>query len=516
MTETGTESKTETNKTTQPDRAVEVGHGVLFIGFAKASFMVFGALQKFLLARVVDLAEYGAFSVVNNAISIVNNTIVQGTIQSVSKFTAEDDARAGAVQRAGLKLQSILGVAVAVAFFLAAPVVAGFVNAPEHTSLFRLAAAIPLVYAFYTVFVGTANGQRRFHVQASFDVGFSITKTVLLLAGAAVGHMVGHSVAGAFAGFIAAAVVIMLVAARKMWLAPGQGRFSPARLLVFMGGAVTYTGLINLALSYDSLLLRRFAGAALAGQGSKADALVGVYEAVRSLALLPYQALLVVTFVIFPLVSRSTFAEDREATRAYVRQTLRYALIFGAAMAVVLGARPATLLRIFYPAGYGTGAAALPILAAGVVALALLSIAGSIVTASGRPYVAVALVAITLVAGTGLAFTLVPRAVAGPAMLSAAAVSTAAGMLLGFLAALGYLWRRFGAGLPLLSVLRVLLATALAVGAARLVPGAGIVAGATAMALAGLVFGVALLGTREFGVTDREKFFKILHRKPAR
>jgi len=92
------------------------------------------------------------------------------------------------------------------------------------------------------VFVGTANGQRRFHVQASFDVGFSITKTVLLLAGAAVGHMVGHSVAGAFAGFIAAAVVIMLVAARKMWLAPGQGRFSPARLLVFMGGAVTYTG----------------------------------------------------------------------------------------------------------------------------------------------------------------------------------------------------------------------------------------------------------------------------------
>jgi hypothetical protein len=89
-------------------------------------------------------------------------------------------------------------------------------------------------------------------------------------------------------------------------------------------------------------------------------------------------------------------------------------------------------------------------------------------------------------------------------------------MLVGFLAALGYLWRRFGAGLPLLSVLRVLLATALAVGAARLVPGAGIVAGATAMALAGLVFGVALLGTREFGATDREKFLKILHRKSAR
>ena len=100
-------------------------------------------------------------------------------------------------------------------------------------------------------------------------------------------------------------------------------------------------------------------------------------------------------------------------------------------------------------------------------------------------------------------------------MLSAAAVSTAAGMLAGFLAALAYLWRRFAAGLPLLSVLRVLAATAAAVGAARLVPGSGIVAGAAAMALAGLVFAVALLVAREFGAADREKLLKILRRRRA-
>jgi stage V sporulation protein B len=501
----------DSQATSQPDRAVEVGHGVLFIGFAKASFMVFGALQKFLLARVVNVAEFGAFSLVNNAISIINNTIVQGTIQSVSKFTAEDDARAGAVQRAGLRLQTFFGLGVALVFFLVAPLVAGFVNAPEHTSLFRLAAAIPAIYAFYSVFVGTANGQRRFKVQASFDVGFSISKTVLLLTGAVLGHMAGHSVAGAFLGFIAAAVVIMLVAGRKMWLAKGNAQFSAWRLLLFMVGALAYTLLINLALSYDHLLLRRFAGAAVAGQG--ADVLVGAYEAVRSMALLPYQALLVVTFVISPLVSRSTFAEDREATAAYVRQTLRYALIFGAAMAVVLGARPEALLRILYPAAYGIGAAAMPILAAGVVALALLSIAGSIVTASGRPYVAMTLVAVTLIAGTGLAFTLVPRAAAGPDMLFAAALATAVGMLVGFIVALVYLRRRFGAGLPLASALRVVLAVALAVLVARVMPGKGVVPGLAAMALAGIVFVGTLLLAREFGPSDREKLLKILRRK---
>jgi O-antigen/teichoic acid export membrane protein len=122
-----TDSTEEPNR---PDRAVEAGRGALFIGFAKAFFMVAGFLQRVLLARVVSPAEYGAFSVVNNAVSTVNNTMVQGTIQSVSKFTAEDDARAGAVQRAGLKMQAVLGLAIAIIFLLAAPVIARFVKAP--------------------------------------------------------------------------------------------------------------------------------------------------------------------------------------------------------------------------------------------------------------------------------------------------------------------------------------------------------------------------------------------------
>lgn len=494
-----------------PDRAVEAGRGALFIGFAKGFFMVAGFLQRVLLARVVGPAEYGAFSVVNNAISTLNNTMVQGSIQSVSKYTAENDARAGAVQRAGLRLQMVLGVLVAAAFFLAAPLVAASVKAPEHVSLFRLVSAIPLIYAFYAVYVGTANGLRKFHLQASFDVGFSTAKTILLLAGALIGRSVGHSVAGAFIGFIAAALVILIVAGRTVGAKAGEQRFSALNLFVFMGGVVLYTLLINLALNYDLLLLRRFAGAAVAG--APADALAGAYEAVRNLALLPYQALLVVTFVVFPLVSRATFAEDRAATAVYVRQTFRYALILGAALAVVLSARPAALLALLYPAAYGAGAQALPILAAGIVALALLSIAGSIVTASGRPDIAIYLVGLTLAVGSAVAFAIVPHAAPGPAMLTAAATATALGMVAGLLAALVYLWRRFSALPPLASVLRVCGAAALAVAIGRIIPGQSRVAGLAAIAAAGLIFALVLVVAREFGATDREKFAKILKLK---
>ena len=499
------ESNTDNNR---PDRAVEAGGGALFIGFAKAFFMVAGFLQRVLLARVISPAEYGAFSVVNNAISTVNNTMVQGTIQSVSKFTAEDDARAGAVQRAGLKMQAVLGLLVAVVFILAAPIIARFVKAPEHVSLFRLAAAIPMVYAFYAVYVGTANGLRKFHFQAGFDVGFSTAKTILLLAGAVVGRMLGHSVAGAFVGFIAAALVILMVAGRTIGMPAGQHKFPAWRLIAFMGGTLLYTLLINLALNYDLMLLRRFAGSA--APGAPADVLASAYEAMRTLALLTYQALLVVTFVVSPLVSRATFTADREATATYVRQTFRYALILGVALAVTLSARPAALLAIVYPKAYGVGAQALPILAAGIVALALLSIAGSIVTASGRPDVAIGLVGLTLAVGSALAFAMVPGSEPGAAMLTAAALATAGGMLAGLLAALVYLWRRFDALPPLLSVLRVCAAGVLATGLGRVMPGQGKVAGLAATAVAGIAFAAALWLLREFGATDREKFAKIL------
>src|SRR6185436_130201 len=188
------------------DRAVESGRGALFIGFAKVFFMVSGALQKLLLGRFVGTDVYGQFGVVNNVISIINNTIVQGTIQSVSKFTAERDEQIQPVKRAALVVQSFLATVVAVALLAGAPLLAVFLKAPGYEPWFRLTAVIPFLYAFYTVFVGSANGQRKFRLQASFDVGFSTMKTIFLLGGAVLLARMGKSpVTGAFYGFITAA-----------------------------------------------------------------------------------------------------------------------------------------------------------------------------------------------------------------------------------------------------------------------------------------------------------------------
>jgi Na+-driven multidrug efflux pump len=95
-------------------------------------------------------------------------------------------------------------------------------------------------------------------------------------------------------------------------------------------------------------------------------------------------------------------------------------------------------------------------------------------------------------------------------MLSAAALATALGMLAGLLAALVYLWRRFAALPPMLSVLRVCASAVLATGIGRVMPGQGKMAGLLATAVAGIAFAAALVLLHEFGATDREKFAKIL------
>jgi stage V sporulation protein B len=496
-------------QTRAPDRAVEAGRGGIFLGAAKIFFIVSGFVQQMLLPRLLGAGGYGTYSFVVAAVSVLNNATVQGTINSVSKFTSEDDSRADAVKAAGLKLQLAVGGALGLVFFLAGPLVAWHYKNPEFKSLFRIVALIPLLYSIYSVFVGSANGLRRFRAQAGFDMSFSAAKTVLVLGGA-----IAAGAAGALAGWATTSLLILGLSAVVMRL-PRRDRiaapFPMKRLLAFMGGIVLYTLLINLALNLDILLLRWFA--ALGAAAAHANELTGQYQGVRTFALLPYQLCLAITFVIFPLVSRSTFEQNRDATRAYVTQTLRYALIVAGAMAAVLVARPAGLLTLVYPAVFRDGAGALPVLVAGNVCLSLLGVSGSIINASGRLRASILLTALTVVSGTAAAFVLVPGQRPGPAMLTAAASATSFGTAVGLVTALVYLRRRFGAVAPLTTVLRVAAAVTAAVVVARLVPGQGKLLTVLVLPFAGVIFLGVLILLREFGAEDRAKFARIVGRR---
>jgi O-antigen/teichoic acid export membrane protein len=245
---------------------------------------------------------------------------------------------------------------------------------------------------------------------------------------------------------------------------------------------------------------------------AQAPVVAGHYFALRTLALLPYQALIVITFVIFPLVSQSTFAEDRAATRAYVSQTMRLALILASAMGLALAARPGALLAIAYKPEYGVGATALPILVAGECCLALLGVACSILNAAGHTRATMSLMAVTVAVGATASAILVPRTSPGAPMLVAAASATSLGMAAGLVGSLIVLRARLGGGLPLRTVARVGVSLAAAVLVGRLLPVHGKILGLATIALVVVVYAAVLVALGEFGAEDKAKVRRILRR----
>ena len=86
------------------------GRGVLYIAFAKFYFMIAGLVIQVRLPAVLSRAAFGSYSLVANIASLVNNVLVTGTIQAVSRFAAQEPGKARRVQQAGLRMHVRLGL----------------------------------------------------------------------------------------------------------------------------------------------------------------------------------------------------------------------------------------------------------------------------------------------------------------------------------------------------------------------------------------------------------------------
>jgi hypothetical protein len=288
---------------------------------------------------------------------------------------------------------------------------------------------------------------------------------------------------------------------------------------------------------------------------------------------LPYQGVIAVTFVIFPLISEATFQQDRDRTRVYIEDTFRYCLILIAGVALPLIFNADSLIGALYSTDYQAAADALAIMSTSIIFFALFYVAATIITGAGRPGVAGILMGISLLISAGLNWAFIqdvhatvmgqlswtPGAAAkasgasetvhmaaslaserasfaaayvkfAPDYMRAAAMATAISMFTGFTLALGWLWRVFGAVPPFLTIGRLLLASGLLYGVDQIGPdpvayvkslamggitGKLVMLGAVGakMAIMGLVLLAVLVLTREFVASDFARLRAVIGRK---
>jgi stage V sporulation protein B len=522
-------SEPEAQPAQPPPARTGAGRGVLYIAFAKFYFMIAGLVIQIRLPAVLSRAAFGSYSLVANIASLVNNVLVTGTIQAVSRFAAQEPGKARRVQQAGLRMHIRLGLVISAGFIAAAPLVAWLLHDMTKTGPLMLAGLIVGGYSFYAVFVGTANGLHQFHKQAGLDMTFATLRVVGLLGMA----MAGFGVIGVIGGWVAAVGVILCAAI--VWVGlPGpiadEDRLPVRPLIEYFLGVALYLALFNALMFIDSILIKRLTTEyyaahlgqldvalssavpwATAATGYRADPSVladvqnGYYAAVQNLARLPYQAIIAATFVVFPLVSRSTFTDDRDTTRRYVQITTRYSLIFAMALAVVMAANPSDVLGLVYAADYAQlGGPALTALALGNVAFSIFAIAGTILNGAGKTLPAVATAAVTLAVAAIGNYIAIPIAAARGDVLMVAAIVTSGAMLVGAIASGWVLRRELGAFLPITSVLRIAIATAAAIAVGRAVPLHGKLMTLVEAVIVGASFLAVLVITRELGRGDLE------------
>ncbi|MDH3726782.1 MAG: lipopolysaccharide biosynthesis protein, partial [Myxococcales bacterium] len=480
-------------------------------------FIITGYVVQLLLPRIFGEAkEFGLYSAAMSGVSIFNNVLIVATIQSVSKFVSEDENNAaGVTLRQALRVQTLVGGTLAATLFVLAPAISRVLLDEQLTPLLRIASGMVFAYGLYASVVGSLNGRHLFGKQARLDITFSTLRTTGILAGAAL----GIGAVGAVIGFAAAAASILSIALIWVgWGKPGKG-IPLRRWIGFMAPIWIYQVCLNGILLIDIQVLKRTATEiALIGATSAqaavdiANQYVGYYRAAQTFAFVPYQLIISMTFIVFPMISKATSLGNRDAARSTIQHAMRLSLLLLLSVAAPISGAAEGVVRLAYPADYVAGAPALAILIFGIVAFALFAVAATAISGAGQPSLAAGIAGVSLLAVVVANRLFIMRAGLGSETLGAAATGTAIGMTVALVGSALAVYFLFGVFIPVLTWIRAALAACVGYIVAAAVPHAS-----PALALAALALGfVGVLGvlvvTRELSPDDWHALRRIVRR----
>lgn len=507
-----------------PDATRTAGRGGLAVAGAKLWFIAAGLVQQTVLPHLVGLDGYGAYSLAQSIANIPNNVLVGGSIQSVSKTVAAagPGGEASALRRA-LGVHAVMAPVLAGALAVAAPALAEFEHAPHLVLPLRIFAVVLFAYALYAPLVGSLNGRRRFGTQAALDVTAATLRTLALLGGGALLAGRGLGVVGAVGGVALAALAMLPIAVSRAGTgARGDAGATPRAYLSLFVPLAASQLFLNLLMQADIWLLRRFTlEAALASPSVAHDAaqkatdtLIGAYRAAQLFAFLPYQLLVSVTFVLFPMLAKAQAEGDRDAVARYASTGIRLGLVLAGLMVGTVCAMGPHLVRMAFPApAHELAGDALRVLALGQGAFAIFGIEAAALASLGHERRTALLTACAVAAVAALSTALVPGRAFGPALLVASASATSLA-LLGAAIAGGVLVRRVSGGFASAATLaRVALGMAVAFAVGRAMPWLGKLAVPAEAALIALSYVVTLVATRELGAADLATVRRVVGRR---
>ncbi|MBW2405162.1 MAG: polysaccharide biosynthesis C-terminal domain-containing protein, partial [Deltaproteobacteria bacterium] len=243
-----------------------------------------------------------------------------------------------------------------------------------------------------------------------------------------------------------------------------------------------------------------------------ANQYVGYYRAAQTFAFVPYQLIISLTFIVFPMISKATSIGNREAARTTIQHAMRFSLLLLLLVAAPTSGAAHGVMQLAYPAEYLAGAPALSILVFGVAAFALFAVAATAISGAGQPSLAAMIAGVALLAVVVANRVLVMRAGLGEQTLEAAATGTTIGMVIALILSSWALHRLFGVFIPVATWVRATLAAGVGCAAASATPHESALMALVALA-AGFTSSLAvLIVTRELGADDWRALRRLVRR----
>jgi len=505
------------------DTARNAGRGGLAVLGAKVFFILIGFAQQTILPRLIGSDGYGALSRILAPANIVNNVVISSSIQGVSRSVAQvPDDKAPEAFRRTLNVHVAIAIPMALLFFFFAPLYASFQKAPHILLPLRIVSLVVLGYGLYAPLIGSLNGRRLFTRQAGLDVTYAILRTTGLLGLGWFFARSGQGILGACIGFALAALLIFPIAARLSGLGRrGDAGPSVRAYLAFIAPVAIGQIAVQLLMQSDIMVLGRFASHLVIDQGltgevatKAADEIVGWYRGCQLFAFLPYQLLISLTFILFPMLAKAKAEDDRQAIASFVKSGTRLALVFACIMVGTVSALGPHLLRLVYPLDFSQqGGDALRLLALGQGAFAIFYVETTVLTSLGRERIGALLTWVAV----GLIFVLSWLAGAsstgGVQLLERTAAATTIALTIASVAGAFLVRKVAGAFAAPLTLLRVFAALAITVIAGMRVPWLGKLFVLPEAGVVALLAALVLVVTGEIGRDDLAMVRNVIARR---
>ncbi len=399
--------------------------GTARIFAAEALLVPTGIATAAFLSRRFGPEGYGLLTLASVLVVWVETFVSTALSRPAIKLVGDAGSEWQAVGTSLLRLYTLAGLGLASLLWAAAPLLAHALGEPELSGYLRLLALdVPLfcaAQAHRNIIVGTGRFRERAYASAARWIARLVLVIVFVEA--------SGSPVGALWGSICASLVELMVCRRyarpRMFM---RGAYPARRLCLYALPLVASALCVSLFNRLDLIMLKALGG-------TSADA--GVYGVAQNLALLPSLFSFSLAPALLSTLSRALREGDDDAARETGRQSLRAVFLLLPFAALAAGAAH-EIVGLIFGADFLAAVPLVRLLIFGALALLLLAVTTSVLTAAGKPLWTFHL-AWPLLPGAAAHLFLIPRAGAVGAAFVTTALACAAA--LASVALVRRLWR---------------------------------------------------------------------------